>query len=454
MTAEETERVFERFYRARAAASGPGTGLGLSIVKSLVDLHDGVIEVDSEPGRGHHLQRPPPRAPVTAAARARWRIRGRRVLIVDDEPEIAELIADQLAPFDVETTIAHSGEEALARLRERALRRGDAGHPHAGHGAASRCCARSAPTPSCGRTPIVFVSVFSAREELLGRVGGGQADRRRRAARRARRRRSAPAAAACSSSAATSCRARSSRALDELGIEHEWETSGPRRPRGCAASAASRSRSSTSGSAALRRCSQALDLRGRRLRRAVILFSDGEPTPPGIAQAGHRGRAGRGRGRGAAGGSARGAANRVSRRCRWSSTRSRAHARRSTRCAPSSPSASARPPTRSASSSATPRTCARPSSRSAAARRELHALLRGDRARALQRGRGARRLHRQARRARGRLRHRDRPRGWTRRWPSDPELEFGFLLHDIGKVADARRDPLQAGAAHRPRSAR
>ncbi len=52
-----------------------------------------------------------------------------------------------------------------------------------------------------------------------------------------------------------------------------------------------------------------------------------------------------------------------------------------------------------------------------------------------QRRRGARRLHRQARRARRRLRHGDRPRRSTRRSADDPEVEFGFLLHDVGKVA-------------------
>jgi signal transduction histidine kinase len=53
MSAEEVERVFDRFYRApNGTAAASGTGLGLTIVKSLVELHGGAIEVVSEPGRG------------------------------------------------------------------------------------------------------------------------------------------------------------------------------------------------------------------------------------------------------------------------------------------------------------------------------------------------------------------------------------------------------------------
>ena len=37
------------------------------------------------------------------------------------------------------------------------------------------------------------------------------------------------------------------------------------------------------------------------------------------------------------------------------------------------------------------------------------------------------------------------------RWAGSPEIEFGFLLHDIGKVAVPGLDPAQAGAA-RPRT--
>jgi two-component system OmpR family sensor kinase len=54
LTQEQTERVFERFYRAdqaRTRAHG-GTGLGLSIVAALVAAHGGTVEVRSVPGQG------------------------------------------------------------------------------------------------------------------------------------------------------------------------------------------------------------------------------------------------------------------------------------------------------------------------------------------------------------------------------------------------------------------
>ncbi|MBV9002380.1 MAG: response regulator, partial [Solirubrobacterales bacterium] len=119
MTQEEMERVFDRFYRAgNRSGSNPGTGLGLSIVKSLVDLHFGQVTVDSAPSRGTIFRvRLPVAIPRLDSVAARESIRGLSVLVVDDEPEIAELIASQLAALDVQTTIALSGEEALERLR-------------------------------------------------------------------------------------------------------------------------------------------------------------------------------------------------------------------------------------------------------------------------------------------------------------------------------------------------
>jgi two-component system OmpR family sensor kinase len=54
LSAEDAEKVFERFYRADASRtrSSGGSGLGLSIVAALTAAHGGSVEVESEPGQG------------------------------------------------------------------------------------------------------------------------------------------------------------------------------------------------------------------------------------------------------------------------------------------------------------------------------------------------------------------------------------------------------------------
>lgn len=49
---EDLSRLFEPFHRSKNVGTIPGTGLGLSIVKNAVDLHGGIITVDSTVGVG------------------------------------------------------------------------------------------------------------------------------------------------------------------------------------------------------------------------------------------------------------------------------------------------------------------------------------------------------------------------------------------------------------------
>jgi signal transduction histidine kinase/CheY-like chemotaxis protein len=288
MTEEQTDRVFERFYRIRdGGQTSPGSGLGLSIVKSLVDLHHGEIEVDSAPGRGTRFRVLLPAAgPAAGPDVDDWleAIRGRRVLVVDDERDIAELIADQLGPLDVSVTIATGGEEALSLLRAEhfdavtldILMPGMDGF---------EVLREIRGDPELRATPIVFVSVFSGRRELAGEwavskpIDADELLEVLGAAVRAGRSRVLVVGREKMQPVLEP-------ALDDLGIEHEWQLSGPAAARVCGErrfEVALIDIGIRSPQAVL----QALDLRGRRLRRAVILFGDdGTPVPPGIGSLG------------------------------------------------------------------------------------------------------------------------------------------------------------------------
>lgn len=116
--------IFEPFVqgdRALARTEG-GLGLGLAIVKGIVELHGGSVRAESK-GRGSGstfiVRLPLGSADVNrtvANERIREAARARRVLIVDDNRDAADLLSELFALHGHEVRTAHDGPEALAAI--------------------------------------------------------------------------------------------------------------------------------------------------------------------------------------------------------------------------------------------------------------------------------------------------------------------------------------------------
>ncbi len=117
-------RVFDPFYTTKDV--GKGTGLGLSICHGLVAKFGGVLELESEPGRGTlaRIEMPtladvsedsPLQQRITRSMPAVRDARQGRVLIIDDDPFVTRTLVRVLSELDC--TVIHSGQEALERLR-------------------------------------------------------------------------------------------------------------------------------------------------------------------------------------------------------------------------------------------------------------------------------------------------------------------------------------------------
>jgi PAS domain S-box-containing protein len=104
---EDVGHIFDRFYRSDhpLVQETRGTGLGLSIVKMFVEMHGGRIWVESEPGEGSIFTLVLP-VPVqdeedeeSRSASPHVVTRVRKILVVDDDPDVANLIQRQLEEF-------------------------------------------------------------------------------------------------------------------------------------------------------------------------------------------------------------------------------------------------------------------------------------------------------------------------------------------------------------------
>jgi len=135
----DRERIFNAFEQGKSSRRG-GTGLGLSITRRLVELHGGVLSVESESGRGSWFSFALPVATAggesVAAAGSNFVARQHRsevqedvvdngwlpgsagavILVVDDEPVNLRILRNHLGPQGYRVVCAQDGNGILDRI--------------------------------------------------------------------------------------------------------------------------------------------------------------------------------------------------------------------------------------------------------------------------------------------------------------------------------------------------
>jgi signal transduction histidine kinase/DNA-binding response OmpR family regulator len=179
--------VFDRFRQADPTytRTAGGLGLGLAIVRSLVELHGGIVTASSPgPGKGAsflvQLPTAPLRAEVTSAEARGSRsdhaqprtfecppeLRGLRVLVVDDEPETRSLIEYVLKQCEARVTAVGSAREALAVIEAAPFDAllSDVGMPEEdGHSLIRKV--RLLPEARGGRVPAIALTAYARKED-------------------------------------------------------------------------------------------------------------------------------------------------------------------------------------------------------------------------------------------------------------------------------------------------
>jgi two-component system cell cycle sensor histidine kinase/response regulator CckA len=115
-------RVFEPFFTTKAP--GTGTGLGLAVVHGIMRDHEGAVDLESEPGQGTTVRCFFPSLTSDAEdrpehARIAPRGHGERILLVEDEPALAQVGARRLARLGYQVATETDSTRALELVRAR-----------------------------------------------------------------------------------------------------------------------------------------------------------------------------------------------------------------------------------------------------------------------------------------------------------------------------------------------
>ena len=124
MSPEFIDHVFDTFSREQSSTvSGiQGTGLGMAITKNIVEMMGGMIEVESEEGKGSKFtvtltlrlaNKPVQYAPVPE-------LQGARALVVDDDIDTCRSVCKMLRSIDMKPDWTVTGKEAVLRAQDAA----------------------------------------------------------------------------------------------------------------------------------------------------------------------------------------------------------------------------------------------------------------------------------------------------------------------------------------------
>ncbi len=121
MGADLQERIFEPFFTTKAKEQG--TGLGLSVVHGIVKTHGGEIDVNSSVGRGtsFHIYFPVQEAPADDEPETYEfeQMGSGRIMVVDDEMAIAQMLKKMLERLGYSITIFTDSLEAVSSFRRK-----------------------------------------------------------------------------------------------------------------------------------------------------------------------------------------------------------------------------------------------------------------------------------------------------------------------------------------------
>jgi PAS domain S-box-containing protein len=122
------ERCLEPFFTTKGEK---GTGLGLAMVYGVMQRHNGKIEIESAPGQGTRVRLifplcPVPSSPVsTLGGKQTASTRPLRILVIDDEPTVLQLITEMLEVDGHQVEPAAGGQKGI----EAFFAAGERGHP-------------------------------------------------------------------------------------------------------------------------------------------------------------------------------------------------------------------------------------------------------------------------------------------------------------------------------------